>query len=382
MAGTKLQLVLPVHLRRLLFAVLLATFAVAIASCGDGGGNKEDVQDLLDRAFRHEIHSADLKLDATIQVKGGTKAMEKPVRLRATGPFSGNKGKLPSADLEMEVGSDGGQTISTGFLSTGDRAFVRFQDVYYEQPASAVRKANRSLENRRSHRGSLASLGLSPRAWLADAKDEGEETVAGVKVEHVSGTLDVGAVMSDLNEFVKRSAGAIDSATGQGKPEPLTRADIDKITRVVKNPSFDVYVGKDDEIIRRVSGRIEATVPKRDRDRLNGLEGGSLEFSIEFRKVNTRKKIVAPAKARPLSELTRSLGASGIDELGQLGGTGDSAGARGGTGTGGGTQTAPEGDSQGFKKYAKCLENAKPGDTSALQQCALLLPPANAGAGD
>jgi hypothetical protein len=361
------------HLRRLLAAVLLVCCAWATASCGDGGGGKEDVQDLLDRAFRHEIHSADLKLDAQVQVKGGSRATDRPVRIRATGPFSGNDGKLPSVDLELEIGNDGGQTIQTGFLSTGDRAFVRFQDVYYEQPASAVRKANRSLARSRGHRSSLSSLGLDPRSWLADAKEEGEETVAGVKVKHVSGALDVAAVMSDLNEFVKRSGSAIGGATGQGAPKPLTSADIDKITRVVKNPSFDVYVGKDDEVVRRVSGRLEITVPKRDRARLGDLEGGSLEFSMEFRKVNERKKIVAPAKARPLSELTRALGASGIDELGRLDGGGGGGG--GSTGTGG-TTTAPEGDSQGFKKYADCLEKAKPGDTNALQQCALLLPPA------
>ena len=155
------------HLRRLLAAVLLVSCAWALASCGDGGGNKEDVQDLLDRAFRHEIHSADLKLDAQVQVKGGSRATDHPVRIRATGPFSGNDGKLPSVDLELEIGNDGGQTIQTGFLSTGDRAFVKFQDVYYEQPASAVRKANRSLTRSRGHRSSLASLGLDPRSWLA-----------------------------------------------------------------------------------------------------------------------------------------------------------------------------------------------------------------------
>ena len=38
-----------------------------------------------------------------------------------------------------------GQTIQTGFLSTGDRAFVKFEDVFYEQPAAEVRRANRMI---------------------------------------------------------------------------------------------------------------------------------------------------------------------------------------------------------------------------------------------
>jgi hypothetical protein len=48
--------------RRALFVLLFA--ALALASCG-GGGDKEDVQDLLDKAFSSSIKSADLKVDAS-----------------------------------------------------------------------------------------------------------------------------------------------------------------------------------------------------------------------------------------------------------------------------------------------------------------------------
>jgi hypothetical protein len=368
------------RLRRSLAAALLVCSAFAIASCDGSGNEKEDVQDLLDRAFRQEIHSADMKLDAQLQVKGGNRSTDRPVHIRATGPFSGNGGKLPSVDLELEIGNDGGQTVQTGFLSTGDRAFVKFQDVYYEQPAASVKRANRSLARNRGRRSSLSSLGLDPRSWLADAREDDDETVAGVAVRHVSGTLDVAAVMSDLNEFVRRSGSAINGATGQSAPDPLTSADIDKIAQVVKSPSFDVYVGRDDEIIRRVSGRLEVTVPKRDRERVGGIESGSLEFSIEFRKVNQPVKIVAPARARPLDALTRSLGPNGIDQLGGLGG--DSGGGEGqapADGSGGTGTTPPAGaqdqDEKAFQEYAQCLEQTKPEDTEALQHCAQLLTP-------
>ena len=63
---------------------------------------------------------------------------------------------------------------------------MKFQDVYYEQPASQVAKANKSLSQDKGERGSLRSLGLDPRSWLGEAKDEGEEEVAGVKTRHVS----------------------------------------------------------------------------------------------------------------------------------------------------------------------------------------------------
>ncbi|HEV7847449.1 MAG TPA: hypothetical protein VGO83_14440 [Thermoleophilaceae bacterium] len=350
------------RVRRALFVLLFA--ALALASCG-GGGGKEDVQDLLDKAFSTPIKSADLKLDASIQLKGSP-GLDKPVRITATGPFRTNDKKLPSADIELKVGSDGGgQTITTGFLSTGDRAFVKFQDVYYEQPPSEVAKTNRSIAQNKGKRGSLKALGLDPRSWLADAKDEGEDKIAGVKTRHVSGRLDVEAVMRNLNQFVRKSGAALGGATGQAPPKPLGEADIRKIGEVVKDPTFQVYVGEEDDVIRRVAGKIEFDVPEASRAGLGGIQSGSIEFSVEFSNVNGDQQIEAPARARPLSALTQSLG--GASALPGLGSGGNSQPA---------TPSVPDNatpEAQDFKEYADCLDKARPEDTEALQRCADLL---------
>jgi hypothetical protein len=346
--------------RRALLVLLFA--ALVLSSCG-GSDDKEDVQSLLDKAFSNSIQSADLKVDASVQVKGSP-GLDKPVRISATGPFRTSEGKLPSADIELKVGSDGGgQTITTGFLSTGDRAFVKFQDVYYEQPRSQVAKANRSLSRNQGKRGSLRALGLDLRSWLAEAKDEGEDEIAGVKTRHVSGRLDVEAVMRNLNRFVRRSGDAFGGATGQTPPKPLSEAEIQKVGEVVKDPTFNVYVGVDDDIIRRVSGKIEFDVPEESRQSLGGVQSGAIEFQVEFSDVNGDQNIEAPANARPISDLTRSLGGGGT-----LPGLG--------SGTQSTTPAVPDNSSpeaQDFQNYADCLDKARPEDTDALQRCADLL---------
>jgi hypothetical protein len=380
------------RVRRCLFLLLLPVFL--LASCG-GGREGEDVGELLDTAFGNSIQSADIKLDAELQVRG-SKSFKDPLRIEATGPFIANKGKLPQADLTLKVGTDGdGQVIETGFLSTGDRAFVKFQDVYYEQPPAQVARTNRELAKRAGRKGSsLAALGLDPRSWIAEASDEGEERVAGVQTRHISGTLEVTQVLRDLNRFVRRSRSALSGAPGA--PKPLTPKDIADVAAVVRNPTFDVYVGVDDDIIRRISGRIELDVPDDQQAAVGGIEGGTLEFSIEFRDVNGDQQIEAPARARPLSELTRSLGGAGA--------LGDAlSGATGGGDTGTETDTTPdettvpttpttpatptpkvpdggnagsggaEPDAADFKAYAECLDNAEPEDTDALQRCTELL---------
>jgi hypothetical protein len=333
-----------------------------------GGDESEDVQALLDRAFRQNIRSADLNIDARLQLEG-TGALDRPLRIQATGPFRSNEGKLPSVDLELRLGSDGGgQTVQTGFLSTGDRAFVKFQDVYYEQPPEQVRQANESIRRNQGQGSSLRALGLNPRSWLAEADERGEEQVAGTETVHVSGSLDVKAFLRDLNEFVKKSGNAIGGATGQNVPSPLSEEDIEKTADVVRSNAFDVYVGKDDDTIRRVSGRFEFRVPEGDRGSLGNLEGGSFDVSVEFGDVNGDQKIEAPARARPLSDLTRSLG------TGALGGNVQPEQPQGG----GGTQPPPVSgtpDADAFREYGECLEQAAPGDADALQRCNELLQP-------
>jgi hypothetical protein len=373
----------PTILRRVRRAVvLLSLLVLALVSCG-GGDDTESVEDILDQAFRQEISSADLQVEAEIDLNGA-ESDGKPVRIEAAGPFRTNENRIPSVDIDLRIGSEGaGQTIQTGFLSTGDRAFVKFQEVYYEQPAAQVRRANRAIAKNSAKRSSLRSLGLDPRSWLGEAKDEGTEEVAGVETRHVSGTLAVEEFMRNLNEFVRRSGSAIGGATGQTVPEPLSAEDIRRVSEVVRDPSFDIYVGLDDDIIRRVSGRVEFEVPEADRDELGGLESGSFTFSVELRDVNGDQQIEAPANARPLSDLTESLGAGtlGLGEQETESGSGDDssagtgdvpdAGSGQGDSSSGDATDSPEADA--FRAYEECLDKARPEDTEALQDCADLL---------
>src|SRR5215216_5848446 len=122
---------------------MLVVLAVCVLSSCGGGDDQESVEDLLDRAFSGEIRSADLKLDAEIELKG---LLKDPIKIEAEGPFRTNDGKLPSADIELRVGSGGGgQTITSGVLTTGDRVFLKFEDVYYEEPPAEVRRANQAI---------------------------------------------------------------------------------------------------------------------------------------------------------------------------------------------------------------------------------------------
>jgi hypothetical protein len=128
-------------------------------------------------------------------------------------------------------------------------------------------------------------------------------------------------------------------------------------------------VGEEDDTIRRISGRMELTVPEEDRGSLGGIESGAIDVSIEFEDVNGDQKIEAPASARPLSDLTNSLG------TGPLGGATPQESPQQPP-SGGGTEAPPPSgtpDADAFREYGECLEQAQPSDADALQRCNELL---------
>ena len=342
------------------------------------------MEGLLDRAFRQSITSADVKVDALLSLDG-LQGFERPVRLQAAGPYIDGGRALPKLDIDLKVGVQGaGQTVQFGLLRTGERAYVKFGGEFYEQPRREVERADRQLGRGRVGRNaSLRDLGLNPRTWIVAARDEGDEKVAGVETDHVSGRLDTRSLFRDFNELVERSAGAIGGAPAD-VPEPLTSRQIDELAEIVRSPGFDVYVGKADDVVRRLSLRLELRVPEKDRERVGGIAGGSLRFSVELSDVGGDQRVEAPASARPIADLTTQLG--GLGALGgALGGGAEKSGAarkdpasRGGSSTGAGSGSSgdgTEGDAgaEAVRRYSNCLDKADPEDTKALTRCAELL---------
>ncbi len=348
----------------LLLAVAVLPAGVAVGGCGGGdeGGNSDDATALMDKAFSNSIKSADVKLEAELKLQG-LQGVDTPIQLSASGPYIASKDRLPQLDMDVKLGARGqGQSLETGLVSTGDRAYVKFGGEFYEQPKANVDAANRDLAKR--PKGKKNVLGINPGNWVTDAKTEGDKKVAGADTTHVSARVDVKKLLADLNDLARKSAGAVGGATA---PKPLTKKQLADATKTVKDPSFDIYVSKDDQTIRRMSGNIELSVPDAERTKTKGISGGSLRFTLELGDVNGNQKVDRPAKSRPISDLARQLG--GAAALGQLGG-----GA--GTTTTPGTPATPSvpgagsaNDPDAIRRYIACLDRTSPSDGAARERC-------------
>ena len=332
-----------------------------VAGCGGGGDDNESVTELLDRAFQNPIGSADVTLDIAIELEG-VEELEDPIEVGLSGPYeAGEDGKIPSVDWEITVRAQN-QSFNAGLTSTGDRAFIGFQGTDYEIDRAAIAQLNRQLAaaREREDEQDLSDFGVTARDWVVDAEEQGDEDVAGAETTHVSGKLDVTRVLDDLNTVVERASEL--GRLGQQAPPALTDEQKGQIEDIVEDPGFDAYVGKDDERIRRLSADFEFDVPEDARERVGGLEGGRISFSIEFANIGSAQPISLPDDVRPIAELTQQL-------QGLLGGALGAPPAGGGDGAG---EPAPQTDEEKQRAYEECVKT-DPGDESVRAFCEVLL---------
>ena len=351
----------------LLLVALASAAALALSACGGGDdGDSGDAKALLKSAFSTPIKSANVSLDVSAKVDGVPQLSE-PITFKMTGPYEtqGPK-KVPKLDWDINV-SGGGQTFSGGLISTGDNAFISFQGNNYEVGEQLVQQYEQQLGQQTQNPTSLKQYGVDPANWVRDAKEDGEEDVAGAATTKVTGTLDVEKMLNDVNTLVEKAGPAM----GQSNTQKLTPEQIQQVKNVVKDPTFEAFVAKDDKTLRRLSATINFEIPEDQRAQANGATGGNVKFSLQFANVGQPAQVTAPTDAKPLSELQSQLGQGGLGGLGGSGSGGSGgSGSEGSGGSGGSGGSSPS--SEDFQKYADCLEKAK-GDQAEIEKCSSLL---------
>lgn len=349
---------------RLLSALLLPLLAVGLTACG--GGSSDSATELVKQTFggAHPVKSG--RLDASLRFDAqGLKNVSGPVSLKLTGPFqSVGKGQLPKFDFNLAVNT-AGSNLAAGAISLGDRGYLKLagttyavSDQLFKQFKDGYEKSAKDAASKKAS-PSFASLGIHPDRWLKDPKTVGEEQVGGAQTVHITASIDIPRFLADVSTLLGR-AGTL----GQGQvPSSLTEQQRKDIAAAVKSTKLDVWTGKDDKTLRKLTLDVEIAVPAEARKRAGGLQSGKLAVSLLIADLNTEQTIKAPANAKPLSDLTAALG-------------GTSSGAAG-SGSGATTAPAPSPPSGAppagaSQEYLDCLTKAG-SDIAKVQACASLL---------
>ena len=351
------------RIKHFLAALAVAVTAAGLAACGGGGGG--DAQKVINDTFSGHKNVNSGKIDLALTVKA-TGAQAGSFEAKLSGPFEGKAKKFPKFDLMASLsGSGGGQNISFsgGLLSTGDSAFINYQGTDYKVDDNVFTQFKSQYESQaatskgKSSTNPFSRLGVHPKSWLTNLKDEGTVSVGGADTIHISGDADVNKAVADFKKILG-VAGSLGLPSSSRLPNA---SQLDQVTKAIKSAHFDIYSGKDDKTLRKLATTLTIQPPA-------GVGPSSIEvnFSITFSDLNKPQTVTPPSNSKPLADLISKFGASALGgALGGAAGGSSSTSPPGAGAPGGGPSSAQS------QKYLQCLQQAK--DQSAIAGCASVL---------
>lgn len=373
-------------LRRAIAVLIVGAAAVGLVGCGSGSNQASK---LLSQTFggRHRVNSGKVAVVLTVD-PGMASALKGPITLGLGGPFQDlGPGKLPASVINIALGAMG-TTSGVTITSTGESGYVTYLGQSYKLPKSTFQRLESTFAQfgsapAGSGAGALGRLGIHPQRWLTNPQIVGDEGMNGINTTHIRAGINMGALLTDLNRFLKHATSLV-STGASALPRGISAATVRQIASEVKHPVLDIWTGVADKTLRRLE--LELTVPVSGQ--LSALLGRSarIELTMAYADLNQSQLITAPTKLRPYSEFQDQLKVLSTDLAGTLasggtagaGGASASGAAAGGSGSGGsGGGAAAAGSSAGgsgpnYQSYTNCIDAAA-GNLSKMQQCAPLL---------
>ena len=360
-------------------AVLLvaAVSSIVLAACGSssggGGGGSESAASLLKQTFTgsHEVSSGNLGLNLTL-TPSGSSTLKGPITLSFGGPFqSRGSGKLPASDFTIRFAAQG-KSGAISILSTGTAGYVTLQGTSFQLPAASFQKLESSFSQLTSSSGGssgsgdLSKLGIDPLRWLVNPSVVGSENVGGAQTTHIRASVNVAALLGDLDTFLHK-ASSLGVSGARSIPTSIPAATRNRIASEVKNPTLDVWTGNNDKTLRKLSVNLTVPVSGQVSTELGGLSSTGIGLSLQYANLNQPQTITAPTTVQPFSEFQTELQAFLQQVEGSLAG-GAIPGSTGSTGSTGSGVAAPA----TIANYSKCIQAAG-SDVAKMQHCASLL---------
>lgn len=334
---------------RLLILLLAGLLAVVPAACGDD----EDVDTLLSETFSgdKQVDSGRLALAVRVNAKGSDQ-VQGPISLELAGPFQREEeGELPRFDLDATL-SGQGMTYKAGAVSVGGSGFISFQDQDYALSEAVFEQFRQGFKEGRAEKSGeqpadLATLGIDPRKWLTNARNEGDAKVGDADTIRITGDVDVPKLIEDLVQAGAK-ARQLDPGDRAGLPSELTERRRREIAEAIDRMRVEIFTGEEDRILRRIVLSAAVRAPADSED----FDTADVRLAYEVTELNEDQEIEAPKDPRPFAELERQLSSLGL---------GGASAARG-----------SGADRRELRRYTRCVERAGE-DRGAVQKCADLL---------
>jgi hypothetical protein len=316
------------------FVLVVSTLALVAAGCGTNAStaslspDTHSPEEILTAAYdaAYDLTSASGSFDLGLTVDADLSRVPDDALpfaqalvdggINITGTYAyANEPML--ADMSIAV-SLMGDTLDVGLRLIEDKVWLSLGGQWYEAPAEMTQMptASTSEIDVEKVRQMLADLGIDPVTWIKDLTVAGEETMDGVAVVRLEGYPDVMKLMNDSFQLLESEeflalidpSGALSAQLLDGGDMPSI-AEIDEMRPVVEDMFagmlFDLWVGKEDAIIRQMSmnGHL---APPADLDS-EGFLGMDLTMTMSLTHINQVPAIESPTSALPIEALQQAV---------------------------------------------------------------------------
>ncbi len=292
----------------------LAVVAVALVAAGCGGSDSKTTSDgtsnspsaaasggaelLASVKTATGATKTDLKLTLTLDgvpaAAGELGALlSQPITITASG-VSDVASSAADVDFSITLGAI---SFAAKILSDGTTTWIQYADQWYALDvadlAGVAGVTGSATTATTPDTAALQNAFGDPSKWLTNATTVGNETVGDIETEHITGTLDIPAILKAV------------SAVG-GDAAGLTTADADmaEIQKAFKDSKVDVWIGKEDHQVHRLTLAMNGDftgVPDAE-----GLEGMKIDVDATTLPADALT-ITPPADPKPSEELFGAL---------------------------------------------------------------------------
>jgi hypothetical protein len=324
-------------LRRSLSLLLVAGVALTAAACGGGGSSASTTSastsatgDSNAQAVLASIKTdvaaqgpqkVSLKLTASVS---GTPTdpslavfLGKPISLTLTGPVDAKDKKT---DLSFELAA-GPIKVDGGVRQVGADSFLQVNGKWYTLPAGALSTTAGSTTGTTASSTSVDPQAIlrafgDPTKLLSNAKLAGTDDVDGIKSDHVTGDIDLAALVKGISSAASSTSG---SSASPVSPAQIAQG-VSSLQQYVKSATADLWIGQDDKQIHRFSTTIDGKTDASTKSS-SGIEGFTITLDVSATPTSA-PSVSAPSGAAPIAQLEQDLG--GL--LGGLAGAGTTTG--------------------------------------------------------
>ncbi len=217
---------------------------------------------------------------------------------------------MPDLNVDVGLGLNGGN-IGGGLVLADGKSFITLGNTGYPLPAKISEKIAKPAPAAKNGLTKTAAMFyINPQDWQKNARLVGDARVAGEETDHIKADIQPDKFFDDIARLVNVLT-ALRITQAVALPEQLNAAARAALVRSTTLAKGEVWLGKDDHVLRKATLKGAIKVAQKDRKVLGGVTGGTLTATVNVTEVGTEHPISAPKQLGSYSALQLSLDALG-----------------------------------------------------------------------